>query len=125
MTTLRFYEREGLLPVGRGANGYRLYDDRAQQRLAFITAAKRANLTLPQISELLRVWENDSCVAVKTQLKPVVSEHIARIGSTISELIALRETLVEANHLLDRTPDATTPCDPTCSWLSALSVGTR
>lgn len=125
VTTLRYYEGEGLLPVERGPNGYRLYDERARQRLAFITAAKRVNLTLPQIKDLLQVWENDSCRAVKAQLRPVVAGHITQIETTISQLTALRDTLVDAQVRLDRTPDAATPCDAGCSWLTSATVNSR
>ncbi|MBV9847455.1 MAG: MerR family DNA-binding transcriptional regulator, partial [Kutzneria sp.] len=37
-TTLRFYEQAGLLPAQRSESGYRLYDDTAVERLAFIAA---------------------------------------------------------------------------------------
>ena len=85
-TTLRFYESEGLLPADRAPNGYRVYDERAQQRLAFITAAKSLNLTLPQIKTVLRAWENDSCAAVKSGLRPALREHIARAEESIAQL---------------------------------------
>ena len=41
-SALRYYERIGLLsPVGRSPGGYRLYDERAVERLTFIARAKR------------------------------------------------------------------------------------
>lgn len=45
-TTLRFYEREGLLPTQRSTSGCRLYDDVAVERLAFISAGKHLGLPL-------------------------------------------------------------------------------
>jgi DNA-binding transcriptional MerR regulator len=118
-TTLRFYESEGLLPADRAPNGYRIYDERAQQRLAFITAAKSLNLTLPQIKTILRVWENDSCAAVKSGLRPALREHIARAEESIAQLTVLRDALTGALDRLDDTPDASTPCNPQCSWLAS------
>lgn len=53
-TTLRFYEREGLLPAGRTTSGYRVYDDVAVDRLAFIATAKRLGLALPEIRLLVQ-----------------------------------------------------------------------
>jgi MerR family transcriptional regulator, copper efflux regulator len=38
-TTLRFYEKVGLLPSQRTAAGYRVYDDAAAERLRFIAPA--------------------------------------------------------------------------------------
>ncbi len=51
--TLRFYERKGLLPQpGRGANGYRVYDESTLTRLHFIKVAQGAGLTLAQIRSI-------------------------------------------------------------------------
>ncbi|OZE92938.1 MerR family transcriptional regulator [Rhodococcus sp. 14-2686-1-2] len=125
-TTLRFYEREGLLPADRSPNGYRVYDDRAQQRLAFITAAKSLNLSLPEIKLLLRVWEKDSCAAVKAELTPAIESHISRANESIAQMTALRDSLTDARARLDDTPDASTPCNPDCTWLisTTAAVGT-
>lgn len=48
--TIRYYERLGLLthPL-RGDNGYRLYDARALEELAFIVKAQEVGFTLQQI----------------------------------------------------------------------------
>ena len=47
-TTLRYYEREGLLaPTERSRAGYRLYDDGAVERLAFIRAAQAVESAPP------------------------------------------------------------------------------
>ena len=116
-TTLRFYESEGLLPAERTPNGYRVYDDRAQQRLSFITAAKSLNLSLPEIKLLLRVWEKDSCAAVKAELEPASGSHIAHANESIAQLTALRDSLTDALTRLGDTPDASTPCNPDCTWL--------
>lgn len=125
-TTLRFYESEGLLPADRSANGYRVYDDRARQRLAFITAAKSLNLSLPEIKLLLRVWEKDSCAAVKAELGPAIESHIAHANESIAQLTALRDSLTDALARLGDTPDASTPCNPECTWLISANtaVGT-
>lgn len=53
-TTLRYYEREGILiPKGRSEAGYRLYDQRAVEQLAFIRSAKAVGFTLEDIHMLL------------------------------------------------------------------------
>ena len=52
--TIRFYEREGLLPpANRGANGYRVYDETTLKRLGFIRAAQAAGLTLGEIRSIV------------------------------------------------------------------------
>lgn len=45
-TTLRYYESAGLLAADRTPAGYRVYDDAAVERLAFIRAAKQVGLPL-------------------------------------------------------------------------------
>lgn len=54
--TIRFYEREGLLPpTRREANGYRVYDETTLNRLDFIRAAQSAGLTLAEIRSIVDV----------------------------------------------------------------------
>ncbi|WP_435107093.1 MerR family transcriptional regulator [Nocardiopsis synnemataformans] len=54
-STLRYCEERGLLPAQRSPAGYRLYDQRALERLAFITAAKQLGLDLDEIGELTAI----------------------------------------------------------------------
>ena len=52
--TIRYYEREGLLPVpARRLSGYRDYTPDAVARLRFIRRAKELGFSLPEIRELL------------------------------------------------------------------------
>lgn len=52
--TIRYYEREGLLPPPRRrASGYRDYDPGDSERLKFIRRAKALGFTLDDIRELL------------------------------------------------------------------------
>jgi MerR family redox-sensitive transcriptional activator SoxR len=52
-STLRYYERIGLLPAPRRVAGRRRYDDCALNQVELITYAKRAGFTLAQIRSLL------------------------------------------------------------------------
>ena len=52
--TIRFYEREGLLPAPRRtASGHRIYDRETLLRLQFIRRAQGIGLTLQDIGEIL------------------------------------------------------------------------
>jgi DNA-binding transcriptional MerR regulator len=52
--SIRFYERQGLLAAcTKTASGYKLYDDRAVRRLAFIKHAQQCGFNLNDIGELL------------------------------------------------------------------------
>jgi MerR family redox-sensitive transcriptional activator SoxR len=52
-STLRFYERQGLISSHRTASNQRRYDDNALRRVAFIRASQRAGIALAQIGEVL------------------------------------------------------------------------
>lgn len=53
-TTVRFYERRGLVsPEGRSDSNYRLYGDASLERLRFIVAAKDAGFALGDVRALL------------------------------------------------------------------------
>lgn len=98
-TTLRFYEQAGLLPAARSESGYRLYDDAAVERLAFIAAGKRLGLPLEEIRELLGVWEDGLCADVRARVRPMLLARIADAELRAAELAAfidrLRSALVE------------------------------
>ena len=52
--TVRYYEREGLLPPAqRLASGYRVYAQDDVLRLRFVRRAKALGFTLPEIRDLL------------------------------------------------------------------------
>ncbi len=54
-STVRFYEREGLLaPSGRSTSNYRLYTEADLERLRFIRAAQATGFTLGDVKTLLR-----------------------------------------------------------------------
>jgi MerR family redox-sensitive transcriptional activator SoxR len=52
-STLRFYERQGLISSHRTAGNQRRYDDNALRRVAFIRASQRVGIALAQIGEVL------------------------------------------------------------------------
>ena len=54
--TIRYYEREGLLPEPeRRPSGYRQYDESTVERLEYIRRAKELGFTLAEIRELLEL----------------------------------------------------------------------
>lgn len=101
--TLRYYERRGLLPpAGRGANGYRLYDDEVLERLAFIKNAQRVGLRLDDIRELLEVLDRGACPCGHTAA--LVDRRLAEVEAELSRLRAVRRQLVA---LRDRNRECT------------------
>ena len=60
--TVRFYEREGLLPQpARRASGYRQYTAATVQRLRFIRRAKELGFSLDEVAQLLKLDDGTHC----------------------------------------------------------------
>ncbi len=90
--TIRYYEREGLLPTpARGDNNYRVYGPEHAERLAFIRQGRGLGMSLGEIRTLL-AWRDRpdaDCGAVNTLL----DEHIGHIATRIRALRALERQL--------------------------------
>lgn len=119
-TTLRFYEREGLLPAARTSSGYRQYTDGDRDRVRFIAAAKHLGLSLGQIRELLDVWAGGMCRDVRDELRPRVAGQVAAAEERIADLRLFRDRLTAALAHLRELPARDAPCDPRCSFLHDL-----
>ncbi|MPT48357.1 MAG: MerR family transcriptional regulator [Sphingobium sp.] len=91
--TIRFYEKEGLIPVpGRNVGNYRIYEVEHLNRLSFIRRARDLGFTLKQVRKLLALADNisGSCGEVDA----ITAENIAEINQKINDLTALRDQLV-------------------------------
>jgi DNA-binding transcriptional MerR regulator len=100
--TLRYYEEIGLLPAPqRTGGGYRAYDDRALDRLAFITRAKQLGCTLEEIIDLSIAWEGGQCGPIQDRLRTVVAAKLTGAQTRIVELMTLTEELQVAASALE------------------------
>ena len=82
--TIRYYEREGLLPEpARSEGNYRLYTQAHVERLTFIRNCRSLDMTLEEIRSLLNLRDSpqDQCESVNA----LIDEHIitSRRGSTV------------------------------------------
>lgn len=93
--TIRFYEREGLLPKPpRKRSGYRQYPPDTVGRVMFIRRAKELGFTLKEITELLdlRVDPDKSCADVRALAKSKILDveekmaDLARIKGALEKL---------------------------------------
>lgn len=99
--TLRFYERERLLPEPtRAANGYRNYDESAITRVRFIRAAQAAGLSLVDIRSVLELRDagHIPCAHVTT----LITDKLADVRRRMHDLTSLE---TELSGLLDRSQD--------------------
>lgn len=91
--TVRYYEREGLLPAPRRTEGeHRRYGPAALDRLLFIRGAQRLGLRLAEIRELLAVRDTGTCACEPAAA--LLRRHVAEIGTEIERLAALRAELL-------------------------------
>lgn len=59
--TVRYYSRIGLImPIKNTENGYKSYNQQAQQRLKFILSARQLDFSVEEIKEILLVADNGS-----------------------------------------------------------------
>jgi len=90
--TVRYYERQGLLPApARQASGYRVYDESDVARLRFVRRAKALGFTLVEIRDLLALSgrrEDDM-----GGLKAAATEKLADVENKLAELTRIREGL--------------------------------
>jgi DNA-binding transcriptional MerR regulator len=84
-STVRFYERAGLLsPPRRAANGYRLFDESALEEMAFIARAKRIGMSLEDISDLVAAWPAGECCPAR--LRMFLTGRIGQVHEQVAEL---------------------------------------
>ena len=119
-TTLRYYEDAGVLaPPERTAAGYRIYDDRAVERLRLVARAKELGCTLDEIAGLVEAWDADDCGPVKHRLRSLVGAKVGEIERHVAEQVALAAQLrATAANLAGRPVDG--PCDDTCGCTRAV-----
>lgn len=90
--SIRFYEREGLIPAAqRSTNNYRIYVAAHAERLAFIRHCRNLDMTLDEIRSLLRLRDSppDDC----SEVNRLLDEHIGHVAQRIRELRALEKDL--------------------------------
>ena len=90
--TVRYYEREGLLPVPHRTGGeHRRYGPADVDRLLFIRGAQRLGLRLAEIRGLLAVRDTGACPCEPAE--GLLRRHVAEIDQEIARLAALRAEL--------------------------------
>jgi len=123
-TTLRFYENAGVLPPPqRTSAGYRVYDDRAVERLRLIARAKELGCTLEEIAGLVEAWDADECGPVKHRLRSVVNAKVAEIQRHIAEQVAFGAQLQATAASLAGRP-VNGPCDESCGCTATIDADT-
>lgn len=111
--TIRFYEKQGLLPEPeRTEGGHRLYTEATMKRLIFIRRARELGFSLTEIRQLLSVVDGKriSCKRVKK----ITDAHLHDVRSRIRDLKNIEQTL---SMLSSRCLDKNTPECPVINVL--------
>lgn len=92
--TIRYYEREGLLPAAARTQGnFRVYEKPHLERLQFIRYCRGLDMSLDEVRTLLRFKDDpaDPCADVNGLL----DAHIGHVSQRIAELRTLQKQLKE------------------------------
>jgi MerR family mercuric resistance operon transcriptional regulator len=104
--TLRYYERQRLLPAPRAANGYRRYPTGALARIRVIRSALAVGFTVEELTQILGA--RDHGLSPCQQVRHLAGSKLEALGSQIRELqhlrTALRKTIDDWDHQLAKTP---------------------
>ncbi|MGE0551901.1 MAG: MerR family transcriptional regulator [Gemmatimonadales bacterium] len=105
--TLRHYERRGLLrPSCRTASGYRLYDERAVERVRLIRNGLEVGLSLRELAVVLA--ERDKGGAPCRKVRALVADRLVLLERRLADLAEHRDALVSLladwDRRLDRSP---------------------
>ena len=94
ISTLRFYERRGLVePLGRTGANYREYDEESVRRIKFVRRAQQLGFTLVEVAQFLdlpRVGE-----LTGDDVSGLVAGKLGEIDTRIRDLARMRAALVE------------------------------
>lgn len=94
-TTLRYYERAGLLkPEDRSQGNYRLYSDESLRRLKFIRAAQAIGFTLDDVKLLL--GNNDGKPLACCDVQALIADRLSEIDRRLKDLRHVQRVLQTA-----------------------------
>jgi Cu(I)-responsive transcriptional regulator len=113
---IRHYEEVGLVPApDRTEAGYRQYTESDVHTLRFIRQARDLGFSIPQIGELVGLWQNRR--RPSRSVKTLAEAHIKALEEKTQELLAMKATLEHLVHSCngDDRPD--------CPILDSLSAG--
>ena len=113
-STIRYYEKVGLIERQRRVSGRRYFDDRALFALRFIQLAQAAGFTIAEMKSLLESYAKDPSpaglwkpfaetkqVSIRQQI-----ETLQQMDRVLTELVNCRcSTLAECVRLADSDPD--------------------
>ena len=108
--TIRFYEKQGLIRVGRKQrrdNNYKEYSAEMLERLLTIRRMKNFGFTLNEAADLLDMIEVKE--ATCDNVSGLIEKKVELLDTKIREMIVLRNQLIAG---VKKCKDCCTPADP-------------
>lgn len=113
LSTVRFYEREGLLtPADRSAAGYRLFPPDVARRVRFIRRAQDLGFTLREVRDVLRLSDQPELIAFGDVADQVAAK-LDELDARIRDLQRVRSALAALV--------ASGPVHPECPVIEAIA----
>ena len=113
LSTVRFYERQGLVaPVRRSTAGYRLFTPDAARRVRFIRRAQDLGFTLREVRDVLRLSDQPELIAF-ADVSDQVAAKLDELDERIRDMQRVRSALA--------TLTATGPAHPECPVIEAIA----
>ena len=119
--TVRYYSRIGLImPIKNTENGYKSYNQQAQQRLKFILSARQLDFSVEEIKEILLVADNGSTAC--PLVREIVEHRLAETEKKFNDALALRNVLRNAIDDWKSKPDKSPTGDMLCHLIQGVVI---
>ena len=112
-STIRYYERIGLLPPSKRVNTKRRFDPSILQKLGVIRMAQRAGLTIVEIQTLLHDFPTDTPPSERWQALAV--NKIAELDDLLNQIQAMKTLLEQTLQCHCATIEDCAAIDPNAS----------
>lgn len=108
--TIRFYERNGLIPEPpRRPSGYREYPESIVEQIKFIRRAKELGFTLKEIKELMTIKVD--CHTTPEDIREKTKDKIKDIEEKIKTLTQMKNILTKLTKTCEKKdPDSLSDC---------------
>ena len=90
-STIRYYERIGLLPPTQRVSGKRRYDERILQKLGVIRLAQNAGFTIAEIQSLVHEFPAET--PPSTRWQTLAGDKISELDDLLQRIQTMKSTL--------------------------------
>ncbi|WP_024602418.1 MerR family DNA-binding protein [Pseudoalteromonas sp. TB41] len=107
------------MPIKNTENGYKSYNQQAQQRLKFILSARQLDFSVEEIKEILLVADNGSTAC--PLVREIVEHRLAETEKKFNDALILRNVLRSAIDDWKSKPDKSPTGDMLCHLIQGCN----